>query len=92
MLTESRKDGRAENSIPRPQKTPPPPTSVLRGVIIKTEILQTCQISSNIQYYSLLYDWRESCPLISPIYLDKFLCQPENRIKLVYRLILVSEG
>ena len=30
--------------------------------------------------------------LINPIYLDKSLCQLENWIKLVYRLILVSGG
>ena len=40
----------------------------------------------------MLYDWRESCLLIGPIYLDKSLCLPENWIKLVYMLVLVYKG
>ena len=46
--------------------------------------LQEELVAQSIQYQPLLYEWRESCLLIDPIYLDKSLCQPENRIKLVY--------
>ena len=39
-------------------------------------------------YSYLLYDWRESCLLIGPIFLHKSLCLSGNWSKPVHKLIL----
>ena len=39
------------------------------------------------RHKDLLYDWRESCPLIGPICLHKSLSLPQNWSKLAQKVI-----